>query len=43
VLAEFGEFPVILANLAGERRITSVGELLPNAFTPESLVKSDKS
>jgi cytidine deaminase len=43
VLAEFGDFPVILANLAGERRITSVGELLPNAFTPESLVKSDKS
>jgi len=40
VLAEFGNFPVILANLAGERRITSVGELLPNAFTPESLFKS---
>ena len=39
VLAEFGEFPVILANLAGERRITSVGELLPNAFGQDMLVK----
>ena len=39
VLAEFGDFPVILANLAGERRITSVGELLPNAFGPDMLVK----
>ena len=39
VLTEFGEFPVILANPAGERRITSVGELLPDAFTPESLLK----
>ena len=43
VLAEFGDFPVILVNLAGERRITSVGELLPNAFTPESLAKSVES
>jgi cytidine deaminase len=40
VLAEFGDFPVILANLAGERIITSVAGLLPNAFTPESLPKS---
>ena len=40
VLAEFGEFPVILANLAGARIVTSVGELLPYAFTPESLFKS---
>jgi cytidine deaminase len=40
VLAEFGEFPVILVNLAGERRITSVGELLPNAFGSDALVKS---
>ena len=39
VLAEFGDFPVILANLTGERRITSVGELLPNAFGPDVLVK----
>jgi cytidine deaminase len=43
VLTEFGEFPVILANLAGDRIVTSVGELLPNAFTPESLVRSVKS
>jgi cytidine deaminase len=40
VLAEFGDFPVILANLAGERRITSVGALLPDAFGPELLSKS---
>ena len=40
VLAEFGDFPVILANLAGERKITSVGELLPNAFGRDALVKS---
>ena len=37
VLIEFGDFPVILANPAGERVITSVGELLPRAFTPRSL------
>ena len=43
VLAEFGDFPVILANLAGDRLETTVGDLLPNAFTPESLVKSVKS
>jgi len=40
VLVEFGEFPVILANPAGERIVTSVGDLLPDAFTPESLKKS---
>ncbi len=39
VLVEFGDFPVILANLQGERIVTSVGDLLPDAFTPESLVK----
>jgi cytidine deaminase len=39
VLVEFGDFPVILANLEGERTLTSVAELLPDAFTPESLVK----
>ena len=39
VLVEFGNFPVILANVEGERTLTSVAELLPNAFTPESLVK----
>ena len=39
VLAEFGDFPVILANLAGDRIVTSVGDLLPNAFTPEALIE----
>ena len=37
VLAEFGDFPVLLVNPAGERVETSVGELLPMAFTPENL------
>ena len=40
VLVEFGDFPVILANLEGDRTLTSVVELLPDAFTPASLVKS---
>jgi cytidine deaminase len=39
VLVEFGDFPVILANPAGERVLTRVSDLLPEAFTPESLVK----
>ncbi len=39
VLVEFGDFPVILANLEGDRTLTSVAELLPDAFTPASLVK----
>jgi len=38
VLVEFGDFPVILANLAGDRVMTSVAELLPNAFTPKALL-----
>ena len=33
VLAEFGDFPLILANTSNERRITSVGELLPEVFS----------
>jgi cytidine deaminase len=33
VLAEFGDFPVILANPSNERRVTSVAELLPEAFS----------
>jgi cytidine deaminase len=37
VLVEFGDFPVILENLEGERIETRVEELLPNAFTPDSL------
>ena len=40
VLAEFGDFPIVLVNLAGERKITNVGELLPNAFGRDTLVKS---
>jgi len=42
VLVEFGDFPVILANPEGERIVTSVASLLPNAFTPESLVKGQE-
>jgi len=37
VMAEFGDFPVIIANLEGQRRATSVAELLPDAFGPETL------
>ena len=42
VLIEFGDFPVILANPAGERIVTSVGALLTDAFTPESLAKDQE-
>ncbi len=37
VLAEFGDFPVILADLGGDQRMTTVLELLPMPFLPESL------
>ena len=37
VLAEFGDIPILLVNPGGERVETSVGELLPMAFTPENL------
>lgn len=37
VLAEFGDFPVILANTGGERVVTSVSELLPRAFGVDDL------
>jgi len=37
VLAEFGDFPIMLVNPGGERVKTSVGQLLPMAFTPENL------
>lgn len=40
VLVEFGDFPVILANTAGDRVVTSVSELLPAAFTPQALMKA---
>jgi cytidine deaminase len=37
VLAEFGDCPVVLANLVGERSTTTVRDLLPGAFGPETL------
>jgi len=37
VLAEFGDMPVILANLDGVRTVTSVVRLLPEAFGPDVL------
>jgi cytidine deaminase len=37
VLAEFGDFQVVLANLRGDRQVTTVGELLPLAFGPDFL------
>jgi cytidine deaminase len=37
VLAEFGDFPVVLADLDGRSRATTVSELLPSAFDPETL------
>jgi cytidine deaminase len=40
VLVEFGDFPVILANPAGARVVTTVSELLPDAFTPDALLHS---
>jgi len=44
VLAEFGGFPVILAGLDGRSKVTTVHDLLPNAFDPETLAAaSDKS
>jgi len=43
VLAEFGDLPVILANLNGERMVTSVARLLPEAFGPEVLARHDAS
>ncbi len=37
VLSEFGDMPVILANTDNERTVTSVAELLPNAFDARAL------
>ncbi len=37
VLSEFGDFPVVLANLAGDRLVTSVSHLLPDAFDGRTL------
>jgi cytidine deaminase len=41
VLAEFGDYTVILANLSGKRVVTRVSELLPNAFSAESLTQGE--
>jgi len=40
VLAEFGDFPVLLVNSEGERRMTGVAELLPSAFDRNALDRS---
>lgn len=37
VLAEFGDFPVIMANTDGEQRTSEVRDLLPLAFDPDIL------
>jgi cytidine deaminase len=37
VLAEFGNLEVVMANIGGERRRTTVAELLPDAFDPATL------
>jgi len=37
VLAEFGDLPVLLAGVAGDRVVTSVSRLLPDAFDGRSL------
>ena len=39
VLAEFGGFPVILADLDGRSQVTNVRDLLPNAFDAETLAR----
>jgi cytidine deaminase len=41
VLAEFGDFTIILANTGEERRVTSIVDLLPEAFTARMLEPSD--
>jgi len=43
VLAEFGDLEVVLANLAGERRVTTVAGLLPDAFDPSALEAARRS
>jgi cytidine deaminase len=40
VLAEFGDYPVVLANPEGVREITSVSRLLPSAFDRETLERA---
>jgi cytidine deaminase len=44
VMAEFGDFPVILAGLDGRSKTTTVRSLLPLAFDPTTLAAaSDKT
>jgi cytidine deaminase len=38
VMAEFGDFPVVLAGLDGDERVTTVLDLLPDAFLPKTLL-----
>jgi len=38
VMAEFGDFPVVLAGLDGDERRTTVFDLLPEAFLPKTLL-----
>jgi cytidine deaminase len=42
VLAEFGDFPVILAGLDGNLQTTSVRDLLPRAFDPATLAAASE-
>lgn len=42
VLAEFGDFPVILAGLDGVRESTTVRALLPLAFDPATLAAASE-
>ncbi len=39
VLREFGDLVVISANTSGDRRVSRVSELLPEAFTPDVLTE----
>jgi len=41
VLAEFGDFTIILANTMGEIELTTVSELLPRAFTADALAPGE--
>jgi len=38
VMAEFGDFPVVLAGLDGNELVTTVLDLLPDAFLPKTLL-----
>jgi cytidine deaminase len=40
VMAEFGDFSVVLAGLDGDERRTTVLDLLPDAFLPKTLLKT---